>query len=106
MHNVADLRTGIQQRSEGAFTSGEEPVELGRPGEHRPPAGHPLARTVHEPGQEPFPPAHRDGGTAGGRQHLARARPRQLPQSVEPAQQHRKKPVAGDRPGCRALAIA
>ena len=93
MQHVADLRTGIQQHREGPFTSDEGLIEVGRPGEDRAPAGHPLARPVHEPLQEPFPPAHRDGRAADGRPNLTRGRHLEMPQVVKPAQESRKKPA-------------
>ena len=93
MQHVADLRTGIQQRREGSFTSDEGLIEAGRPGEDRSPAGHPLARPVHKPFQEPFPPAHRDGRAAGGRPNLTRGRHLEMPQVVKPAHDGRKQPA-------------
>ena len=93
MQHVADLRTGIQQHREGPFTSDEGLIEAGRPGQDRAPAGHPPARPVHQPFQEPFPPAHRDGRPASGRQNLTPGRHLEMPQVVKPAQEGRKKPA-------------
>ena len=93
MQHVADLRTGIQQRREGPFTSDEGLIEAGLPGENRPPAGYPPARPVHEPFQQPFPPAHRDGRAAGGRPNLTRGRHLEMPQVIKPA--HRPPARAG-----------
>ena len=84
MQHVADLRTGIQQHREGSFTSDEGLIEAGRRAPGPRASGPPPARPVHEPFQEPFPPAHRDGRAASGRRNLTRGRHLEMPQVVRP----------------------